>query len=241
MAHGPPTGGGGEEAGHTHREVSGGWLRAAVFGAMDGLVTNIALVAGVGGGGASRDLIILSGMAGLVAGAFSMAMGEYASVTAQNEQVHAEAAVERAEIERNPQGEQAELVDMYVEMGLSQETAKRVAAEVHTNKDLAVRIHLTHELGVDLEEQPSPWIAAISSFLLFSIGALVPLLPYLLGYDSLVAGLAVGGVGLFIAGAVTTRFTRKRWWLGGLRQLTFGAIAAGATFLVGMLIGVTTS
>src|SRR5215207_1708473 len=106
-----------EEIGHTHRDVSGGWLRPAVFGAMDGLVTNIALVAGVGGGGAGRDVIILSGVAGLVAGAFSMALGEYTSVSAQNEQVRAEAAVERAEIARNPHAEQAELVQMYVELG----------------------------------------------------------------------------------------------------------------------------
>lgn len=176
-----------EEIGHTHRDVSGGWLRPAVFGAMDGLVTNIALVAGVGGGGAGRDVIILSGVAGLVAGAFSMALGEYASVSAQNEQVSAEAAVERAEIERNPRAEQAELVEMYVEMGLSQETAERVAEEVHADEELAVRVHITQELGVNPDEQPSPWTAALSSFLCFSIGALFPLLPYLLGFDSLAA------------------------------------------------------
>jgi VIT1/CCC1 family predicted Fe2+/Mn2+ transporter len=228
------------EIGHTHRDVSGGWLRPAVFGAMDGLVTNISLVAGVGGGGASRDVIVLSGVAGLVAGAFSMALGEYASVSAANEQVRAEAAVESAEIEKNPRAEQAELVRMYVDMGLSRETAERVAEEVHADHELAVRVHLTQELGVDPGEQPSPWIAAISSFLCFAVGALFPLVPYLLGFDSLAAGLAVGGAGLFAAGAVTTRFTGKPWWLGGLRQLGLGAIAATATFLVGMLIGIAT-
>ena len=230
-----------EEIGHTHRDVSGGWLRPAVFGAMDGLVTNIALVAGVGGGGAGRDVIVLSGVAGLVAGAFSMALGEYASVNAQNEQVNAEAAVERAEIERNPRAEQAELVGMYLDMGLSRDTAERVAAEVHADEDLAVRVHLTQELGVDVDEQPSPLVAAISSFLCFSVGALFPLLPYLLGFDSLPAGLAVGGAGLFAAGALTTRYTGKPWWFGGLRQMGFGAIAATATFLVGTLIGITTT
>ena len=230
-----------EEIGHTHRDVSGGWLRPAVFGAMDGLVTNIALVAGVGGGGAGRDVIILSGVAGLVAGAFSMALGEYASVTTQNEQVRAEAAVERAEIERNPRAEQAELVAMYVEMGLSQDTAERVAEEVHADEDLAVKVHLTQELGVDPDEQPSPWTAALSSFLCFSIGALFPLMPYLLGFDSLAAGLAVGAVGLFVAGALTSRYTGTPWWFSGLRQVAFGAIAAAATFVVGMLIGVTTT
>lgn len=230
-----------DEIGHTHRDVSGGWLRPAVFGAMDGLVTNISLVAGVGGGGASHDVIVLSGVAGLVAGAFSMALGEYASVSASNEQVRAEAAVERAEIEKNPHAEQAELVDMYVEMGLSRATAERVAEEVHADQELAVRVHLTQELGVNPDEQPSPWLAAISSFLCFAVGAIFPLAPYLLGFDSLVAGLAVGSVGLVAAGAVTTRFTGKPWWLGALRQLGLGAIAATATFLVGMLIGVTTT
>ena len=229
------------EIGHTHQDVSGGWLRPAVFGAMDGLVTNIALVAGVGGGGAGRDVIVLSGVAGLVAGAFSMALGEYASVSAQTEQVRAEAAVERAEIERNPLAEKAELVEMYVDMGLSRETAERVAEEVHADEDLAVRVHLTQELGVDVDEQPSPWIAALSSFLCFSVGALFPLLPYLFGFDSLAAGLAVGGAGLFVAGAVTSRYTGKPWWFGGLRQIGFGALAACATYLVGTLIGITTT
>jgi VIT1/CCC1 family predicted Fe2+/Mn2+ transporter len=228
-----------QEIGHTHRDVSGGWLRPAVFGAMDGLVTNIALVAGVGGGGAGSNVIVLSGAAGLVAGAFSMALGEYASVSTQNQSVLAEAAVERAEIERNPRAEEAELVDMYVEMGLSEETARRVAAEVHSDQELAVRVHVTQELGVNPDEQPSPWIAGVSSFLCFSIGALFPLLPYLLGFNSLLVGLAVGAVGLAVLGGLAARFTTMPWWLGALRQIGFGAVAAGATYLVGSLIGIT--
>lgn len=230
---------GDEEIGHTHRDVSGGWLRPAVFGAMDGLVTNIALVAGVGGAGAGRDVIVLSGVAGLIAGAFSMALGEYASVQTQNESVRAEVAVERAEIKRNPAAEQAELVDMYVEMGLTRDTAERVAREVHADEELAVKVHITQELGVDPDESPSPWVAGASSFLCFSIGALFPLLPYLLGFDSLVAGLGVGALGLVVAGAISATFTARSWWLGGLRQLGFGVIAAGATYIVGTLIGVT--
>lgn len=228
-----------DEVGHTHRDLTGGWLRPAVFGAMDGLVTNIALVAGVGGAGASNSFIVLSGVAGLVAGAFSMALGEYASVETQNDSVRAEAAIERAEIARNPHAEEAELADMYIDMGLSKDTAERVAHEVHSDEELAVKVHVTQELGVDPDEQPSPLKAGVSSFLCFSVGALFPLFPYLLGFSSLAAGLGVGGVGLFVAGAIAARFTTRPWWLGGLRQLTFGAIGAAATYVVGSLIGIT--
>jgi VIT1/CCC1 family predicted Fe2+/Mn2+ transporter len=237
-AHGGSAGSG--EIGHTHTDVSGGWLRPAVFGAMDGLVTNIALVAGVGGAHASSRVIVLSGIAGLVAGAFSMALGEYTSVGAQNQAVKAEEAVERAEMENNPVAEQAELVAMYREMGLSKATAERVAEEIHADTDVAVRVHLTQELGVDPDEQPSPVVAAVSSFLCFAAGAIVPLLPFLAGLRVLWAGLALGAVGLFVAGAVVSRFTQKSWWLGGARQLLFGAIATAATYGVGALIGVAT-
>lgn len=225
---------------HHHADISGGWLRAAVFGAMDGLVTNIALVAGVGGGGADRSAIILTGMAGLVAGAFSMALGEFASVGAQNDAVQAEVAVERAELRRHPNAERAELVGMYREMGLSESTAQAVAAEVHADPDLAVRVHISQELGVDPTESPSPWTAAISSFLCFAVGGVIPLLSFLFGSSSLLLGLGIGAAGLFVAGALTSRFTTRTWWGGGLRQLMFGAIAAGATYLVGSLIGVAT-
>jgi VIT1/CCC1 family predicted Fe2+/Mn2+ transporter len=206
---------------------------------MDGLVTNIALVAGVGGGGASSHVIVLTGMAGLVAGAFSMALGEFASVETQNNALQAEVAVEREELRRNPDAEKAELVGMYRDMGLSQDVASRLAEEVHNDPDLAVREHISNELGVNPDEQPSPWTAALSSFFCFAIGALFPLLPYLFGLRSLVAALAVGGIGLFAAGALVARFTTRSWWFNGLRQLAFGVIAAGATYLVGSLIGVS--
>jgi VIT1/CCC1 family predicted Fe2+/Mn2+ transporter len=224
---------------HAHRDVSGGWLRAATFGAMDGLVTNIALVAGVGGGGAGRDVIVLSGMAGLVAGAFSMALGEYASVQTQNDALSAEVAVERAEIARHPEAEQAELADMYEQMGLTRPTAEAVAKEVHADPDLALKVHVIQELGMDPDEKPSPRAAAISSFLCFAVGGLVPLVPFLLGSSSLAVGLLVGAVGLFVVGAITSRFTDRPWWLAGARQLLFGAVAAGATFAVGSAIGVS--
>jgi VIT1/CCC1 family predicted Fe2+/Mn2+ transporter len=223
---------------HHHGDVSGGWLRAAVFGAMDGLVTNIALVSGVGGGGADREMIILTGMAGLVAGAFSMALGEFASVGTQNDAVAHEVAVEREEIRRHPGVEQAELADMYQQMGLSRPTAEAVAREVHSDPELAVKVHIVQELGVDPDEQPSPWTAAFSSFGCFAVGGLIPLIPFLLGSGSLALGLLVGAVGLILLGALTSRFTARPWWLAGLRQLLFGVIAAGATYLVGWLIGV---
>jgi len=226
------------QGGHHHGDVSGGWLRAAVFGAMDGLVTDIALIAGVGGGGANRELIILTGMAGLVAGAFSMALGEFASVGTQNEAVEHEVAVERDEIRRHPRAEQAELVDMYQEMGLSRNTAEAVAREVHADPELAVKVHITQELGVDPDEQPSPWTAAFSSFGCFAVGGIIPLIPFLLGSASLALGLLVGALGLVAVGALTSLFTTRPWWSAGLRQLMFGVIAAGATYLVGWLIGV---
>lgn len=223
---------------HQHADVSGGWLRAGVFGAMDGLVTTIALVAGVGGAGADRQTIILTGVAGLVAGAFSMALGEFTSVDTQNDAVQHEVDVERAEIRRNPRAEEAELAASYRAMGLSAGTAAAVARELHADPENAVRVHIGQELGVDPTDQPSPWTAAISSFLAFAVGGLFPLVSYLFGASSLALALAIGGVGLFIAGAVTARFTTRSWWFSGLRQLAFGAIAAGATYLVGALIGV---
>ena len=177
---------------------------------MDGLVTNIALIAGVGGGGADRNMIILTGMAGLVAGAFSMALGEFASVQApRTTPCRARSRSSATSSRRHPQAEQAELAAMYEEMGLSRATAEAVAAEVHADPELAVKVHVTQELGVDPDEQPSPWTAAVSSFLCFAVGGLVPLVPFLLGSSSLAVGLLVGAVGLFLLGAVTSRFTTQ--------------------------------
>ncbi|GAC52844.1 hypothetical protein GOAMI_15_00330 [Gordonia amicalis NBRC 100051 = JCM 11271] len=133
---------------HEHADVSGGRVRAATFGAMDGLVTNISLVAGVGGAGASAHTIVLSGVAGLIAGAFSMALGEFTSVSTQNEQLDAEVAVERNEIEKNPRGELDELIDMLTDMGMTESTATTAANEIHADPDGAVNVHIIHELGV---------------------------------------------------------------------------------------------
>jgi VIT1/CCC1 family predicted Fe2+/Mn2+ transporter len=221
-----------------HSDVSGGWLRAATFGAMDGLVTNIALIAGVGGGGVSPSTIVLTGVAGLIAGAVSMGLGEFTSVRAQNEQVAAEVAKERRELERNPAAEANELAENWIARGLPEQLAREVADVLSKNPREALRVHAQEELGVDPFEQPSPWTAAFSSFVCFSIGGLVPLLPYLFGSTSLWLALGVGGLGLFAVGAVISRFTLRKWWFSGLRLLLLGAAAAAVTYGVGTLIGV---
>lgn len=223
---------------HSHPDLAGGWLRASVFGAMDGLVSNIALIAGIGAAGANSQTVVLTGAAGLVAGAFSMALGEYASVKTANEQVDSELEIERQAHARNPEGEENELVLNFIEMGMAEKTARFAAAEVHQNKEQAARIHIAQELGVDPDSKPSPWIAAMSSFAMFATGAFIPLIPYALGFESLELGLGVGAVGLLAAGGIAARFTRKSWWKSALRQLFFGAIAVSATYLVGSLLGV---
>jgi VIT1/CCC1 family predicted Fe2+/Mn2+ transporter len=226
---------------HHHADVSGGWLRAAVFGAMDGLVTNTALVAGVGGGGAAPRTIVLSGVAGLVAGAISMALGEYTSVKTQNEQLELEVAKERRELLHHPEEEHAELVGMLRARGVEEGLATEVATQLSRDPEVALRLHVLAELGVSPEDRPSPMTAAVSSFLTVSLGAVLPLLPYLFGLSLLWVALLCGGLGLVVAGALSSRFTPRPWWFAGLRQLLFGAVAAGATYLVGAAIGVTTS
>lgn len=228
-----------DEVGHVHTDISGGWLRAATFGAMDGLVTNVSLVAGVGATGASSTVVVTAGLAGLVAGAFSMALGEYASVSTQNEAIDKEVAVEAREIAENPHAEAAELAGMFVGMGMTERTAATAAGEVHRDPRRAVRLHVAQELGLDPEEKASPATAAISSFVMFAIGALVPLLPYLAGSDSLPTGLAAGAVGLLLAGAVASAFTATTWWWGALRQLGYGAVAAACTYGAGTLLGIS--
>lgn len=221
---------------HRHGNVSGGWLRAATFGAMDGLVTNTALIAGVGAA-STAHAVLVSGIAGLVAGAFSMALGEYTSVTTANEQIDSEVLVERRALRAHPDAEKAELVGMLMQMGLREQTAQHAADDIHRDENNAVTIHLTQELGVDPEEQPSPYVAAGSSFAMFAVGAIIPLIPYLLGFGSLVAGLSCGAVGLLIAGGLAARFTAQPVWKASGRQLIFGCAAVAATYLVGTLVG----
>jgi VIT1/CCC1 family predicted Fe2+/Mn2+ transporter len=224
---------------HSHADVSGGWLRAAVFGAMDGLVTNTALVAGVGGGGAAPRAIVLAGVASLVAGAISMALGEYTSVKTQNEQLDLEVEKERRELERNPEGELAELTTMLRVRGVDDRLAARVAAQLSKDPEIALRLHVVAELGLNPDDKPSPRVAAVSSFLTFGTGALLPLVPYFFGVSVLWPALVFGGAGLLAAGALSSRFTPRPWWYAGLRQLLFGAAAAGITYAVGSAIGVS--
>jgi VIT1/CCC1 family predicted Fe2+/Mn2+ transporter len=222
---------------HRHRDVSGGWLRPIVFGAVDGLVTNASLIAGVGGGGVSSHAIVLTGMAALVAGAFSMGTGEYVSVTNQNELVHAEVELERRMLAQFPAAEQAELADYFRQYGADAETATRMAAAVSRDPHTALRVHTREELGVDPNELPSAVLAGVASLLAFSLGALVPLLPYLAGLHVLAVALGVAAVTLLAGGMFVGRLTGRSVLRSGLRQVLLGAVAIGVTYGVGTLIG----
>jgi VIT1/CCC1 family predicted Fe2+/Mn2+ transporter len=229
--------GGPAQVAHEHADVTGGWLRPAVFGAMDGLVSNFALIAGVAGGGVDRTVIVLAGLAGLAAGAFSMAAGEYTSVAAQAELAEAEIAVEREELRTNAAAEERELAAMYVDRGLDPDLAAEVARQLHRDPETALNVHAREELGVTPGELPSPRLAATSSFLSFAVGALIPVLPYLLGLDALWLVTVLSLAGLFVCGAVVTQVTSRPWWYGGIRQLVLGSTAAALTYAFGNLVG----
>jgi VIT1/CCC1 family predicted Fe2+/Mn2+ transporter len=222
---------------HRHRDVSGGWLRPTVFGAMDGLVTNVSLIAGVGGSGAAAHTVVLTGLAGLVAGAFSMATGEYISVSSQNELIEAEVEVERIELRRHPEAERRELVGWFEERGVRRSMAEDVVEAIAENPEEELRLHAREELGVDPTELPSPWVAAGSSFLSFALGAAVPLIPYAAGVHLLWLALGISAVALFVGGATVAKLTSRPPWYGGIRQLGLGVLAAAATYGVGAAIG----
>ncbi len=223
---------------HSHRDVSGGWLRPAVFGAMDGLVSNLALIAGVTGGGAAPAGVVLAGLAGLAAGAFSMAAGEYTSVASQSELGRAEIETERREIAAHPVEEQEELAQLYITRGVDPVLARRVAAQLSRDPAQALAVHVREELGLDPEDLPSPLKAATSSLLCFAAGAILPVVPYLFGATVLFPALVVSLIGLFACGALVSRVTNRSWWFSGLRQLILGAAAAGLTYLIGSLVEV---
>jgi len=226
-----------EAHGHHHRDVAGGWLRPAVFGAMDGLVTNVSLIAGVGGGGGSSHTLVLAGLAGLSAGAFSMATGEYVSVSSQNELVAAEVRKEQRELEIHPEAERRELAAVFRRSGVDADLADQVARQVSAHPEAALRAHVREELGVDHQELPSPMIAAATSLVTFALGALVPLIPYLAGFGSLATALALAAIVAFIGGGFVSRVTDRPFLFGAVRQLVLAAVAAGLTYGIGSLVG----
>jgi VIT1/CCC1 family predicted Fe2+/Mn2+ transporter len=222
---------------HTHRDVNGGWLRPAVFGAMDGLVSNLALMTGVAGGAVSHQTIVITGLAGLAAGAFSMAAGEYTSVASQRELVEAELDIERRELRKHPADEERELAELYMSRGVEPKLAREVARQLSQDPEQALEIHAREELGIDPSDLPSPTVAAVSSFASFALGALLPLLPYLLGATALWPAVLLALIGLFGCGAVVAKVTARSWWFSGLRQLALGGAAAALTFGIGSFFG----
>ncbi len=227
----------GEAHGHHHRDVSGGWLRPAVFGAMDGLVTNVSLIAGVGGGGGHGNAIVLTGLAGLAAGAFSMATGEYVSVSSQNELVEAEVTKEQYELKNNPESEARELAAVFRHQGVDADLADRVARQIGRSPEAALRVHVREELGIDHNELPSPIVAAGASLVTFAIGALIPLLPFLFHFDSLLAALILAGVAAFVGGGTVAKITERPFLRGATRQFVLAAAAAGLTYAIGTAVG----
>ncbi len=225
------------EAHSHHRDVSGGWLRPAVFGAMDGLVTNVSLIAGVGGAGVHAQAIIVTGLAGLAAGALSMASGEYVSVSSQNELIQAEVVKERHELEHHPEAERRELAAVFRHRGVDADLADRIARQVSTRPEEALRMHVKEELGVDHHDLPSPYVAAAASLVTFAVGALVPLLPYLLGFKSLLAALMLAAVAAFCGGGLVSRITNRSFLFGAVRQLLLAGAAAALTYGIGAAVG----
>jgi len=226
-----------------HRMPGSGGLRAGVFGVNDGLVSNASLILGVAGAGAEPDIIILSGIAGLLAGAFSMAAGEYVSVRAQREFYEYQIALEREELDQYPQEEAAELALIYAAKGIAKEEAERVAKALIRDPDQALDTLAREELGLNPAELGSPQLAATASFLAFAVGALLPLAPYFLfsGRIALLGTAVVTAICLFGIGATLSLFTGNRALLGGLRMLLIGSAAGSATWLIGKGLGLALS
>jgi VIT1/CCC1 family predicted Fe2+/Mn2+ transporter len=191
----------------------------------------------VGGGGASAHTIVLTGLAGLAAGACSMAAGEYVSVSSQNELVQAEVNKERLELENNPVFEQAELATMLRARGVSATTARQAAAEISAYPEKALAVHALEELGVDPGELPSPVVAAGASLASFAVGAVIPLIPYLAGLDVLALALGLAAVAAIAGGGMVARLTSRPFWRGAIRQLVLGACAVAVTYLIGVGVG----
>ncbi len=225
-----------------HRASSGNALRAAVLGASDGLLSNFSLVMGVAGANTSGQAVLVAGLAGLLAGAFSMALGEWISVQSSRELYERQIAIEREELEQNPAEEQEELALIYQAKGLPAEQARALAARLIADRPTALDTLAREELGVDPEELGgSAWEAALSSFFLFAVGALVPVLPFLFtsGLAAVALSVALSALGLFGIGAAITLLTGRSVWYSGTRQVLVGLAAAAITFGIGRLIGVS--
>ncbi len=224
-----------------HRTSYGGTLRAAVFGVNDGLVSNFSLVMGVAGANADSRFVLVAGVAGLLAGASSMAAGEYVSVKSQRELYEQQIALERQELEMAPEEETAELALIYQAKGIPAAQAEELAARIISNPATALDTLAREELGLDPTTLGSPSLAAGSSFVAFAAGAIVPVIPYLIvgGGSALLASAALSAIGLFAVGAAISVFTAKNIFRSGLRMVGIGALAAGATYFIGRLLGVS--
>jgi len=230
-----------DDVGH-HRGLSGGGnLRAAVFGVNDGLISNASLIMGVAGATAENAVIVLTGIAGLVAGAFSMAAGEYVSVRSQREMYEYQIGLERDELAEYPQEEAHELALIYEARGIATDEAQRMAQTVITDPERALDTLAREELGLNPEDLGSPWSAAFSSFVSFASGSAIPLVPFFfgLGRASLAAAIALTAISLFAVGAMLSLFTGRNAMLSGLRMLAIGSAAGGVTFCIGKLVGVS--
>lgn len=230
-----------DDVGKRHRSgAAGNALRAGVFGVNDGLVSNAALIYGVAGAGPAPEVIVLTGVAGLLAGAFSMAAGEYVSVRSQREMFEYQIGLERDELNKYPNEEAAELALIYAAKGMDTEQAKAVASALMQDPERALDTLAREELGLNPDELGSPWVAATSSFSAFTAGAALPLLPFLVGTgNALMASVALTALGLFAVGASMSLFTGRHALLSGLRMLAIGGTAGLATYFIGSWMGVT--
>jgi VIT1/CCC1 family predicted Fe2+/Mn2+ transporter len=225
-----------------HRSVGGNALRAAVLGGNDGLVSNFSLVMGIAGATSGQQGVLLAGLAGLLAGALSMALGEWISVKSSQELSENQMQLEMDELETNPEGEEKELVLIYMSKGIPEEQAKKMAAFVILDVDEAHKILVREELGINPDELKGSAIeAAVTSFLLFSVGAIIPVIPFFFasGAKAIIISTVMSGFGLFLIGSSITLFTGKSVWYSGFRQVLFGLAAAAVTFGIGRLIGVS--
>lgn len=222
-----------------HRNVTGGVPRAAIFGVSDGLVTNISLILGFAGANPSAGIVRLAGVAGLVAGAFSMASGEYLSMQAQSELFERELSIERKAIAEHPDLERAELIQIYETKGIETRLAQELADVLMSNPEIALETHAREELGIDPAVIGSAWKAAIVSFFTFAIGAFIPLIPWLFtrGTAAVVGSIVLGTLAALSVGALLSQFTGRSVFVSALRQLVVAACAAGVTFAVGYMVG----